>query len=171
MLDNLADAASSGDIDEVLANIPADQVAALRPYARTYEDIFATGATSFDVSVDGVDTDTQDLGGDLTKLTVQKGTVYGSYSDTDGYGAGGSASIDGRCASAAEDGDSPDDFCIEGEIVEKTGIDSFFLVLRKVDGGYQVDPIATAVEYARITIESAPSSLVDDALDELQDNM
>lgn len=171
VLDNLADAASSGDIEQVLANFPSDQVAALRPYARTYEDVFAEDGATFDVSVDDVDTDVEDLGGDLTKLTVRNGTVYGIYIDADGYDEGGSASIDGRCASAAEDGYDPDGFCLEGDVVEKTGIDSFFLVLRKVDGGYQVDPIATAVEYARTVIESAPSSLVDDAIDELEGNV
>ena len=170
VLDNLADAASSGNIERVLANFPGDQVAGLRPYARTYEDILTEDGATFDVSIDDVDTDVEDLGGDLTRLTVRSGTVYGTYNDTDGYGSSGSASIDGRCADAAADGDDPDGFCIEGDVVEKSGIDSFFLVLRKVDGGYQVDPIATAVEYARTVIESAPSSLVDDAIDELQEN-
>jgi hypothetical protein len=170
VLDNLADAASSGDIEHMLANFPGDEVVALRPYARTYEDIFADDGSTYDVSIDDVDTDVEDLGGDLTKLTVRNGIAYGTYSDNDGYEESGSASIDGRCVSAAEDGYDQDSFCIEGDVVEKSGIDSFFLVLRKVDGGYQVDPIATAVEYARTVIESAPSSLVDDAIDELRDN-
>ncbi len=171
VIDNLVDAANSGDVDEVLANFPDDEVAALRPYSRTFEDLLTEDGLSYEVSVDGVDTDVEDLGDDLTRLTIRGGTVFGSYTDSDGYGGSGSASVDGRCVSAAEDGYDSDGFCIEGDVVEKTGIESYYLVLRKVDGGYQVDPIATAVDYARTAVESAPSSLVDDAVDELRGSM
>jgi hypothetical protein len=171
VLDNLADAASSGDVDEVLANFPNDEMAALRPYSRTLEDFLTEDGSSFDVSVDDVDTDVEELGDDLTRLTIRSGSVFGNVSADDDYGESGSATVDGRCVAAAEDGDDYDSFCIEGDIVEKTGIESYYLVLRKVDGGYQVDPVATAVDYARTLIESAPSSLIDDAVDELRASM
>lgn len=171
VLGNIAEAASSGDVSELLANFPSDEVAAMRPYARTVEDLFADDGLTFEVSVDGVDTDTEELGDGLTKVTVHSGTVYGSYSDEDGYEAGGSADVDGRCFGATDDYGDTESTCIEGDVVDKTGLDSLYYVVREVDGGYQLDPIATAVDYARTVIDAAPSSLIDDAIDELESDM
>ena len=44
-------------------------------------------------------------------------------------------------------------------------------MMREVDGGYQLDPVATAVVYAQTAIEEVPSSLIDDLLAEIEDEV
>ncbi|HCB06755.1 MAG TPA: hypothetical protein DEQ43_21360 [Nocardioides bacterium] len=170
VLDNLADAASHEDVAELLAQFPADQVAMLRPWAITIEDALADDGVTFDVSLDGVDTSVEELGGDMVRLRIREGSVYGSYEESDGGYGSGSANVDGRCVSATDDDGDEEGYCLEGGDAEDLGIDSVYLVLRIVDGGYQIDPIATAVDYASSVIESVPSRLIGDALKEIEEN-
>ena len=167
VLGNLADAVNEGDVSELLANLPADQVAALRPYARTLEDTLSEQYIEFEVSVSDLEVDTEDAGDGLLRMTVDRaflsGTTYQEGEDVDS----GSLEVDGLCFTASTSYDS-DQECLDGEVTADTGIDSVFLILREVDDGYQLDPLATAAAYARTVIDSAPSSLVDELVLEIQ---
>jgi hypothetical protein len=173
VLDNLADAFFDQDLDQILANFPADQVRALRPYVDVAEDLLADEGVSFDGGITGLDLETEDLSGDLVKVVIDDGS--GSVSLTDEYGTSSAeGTVDGRCfeGTTYESSEDYEDYdegrvCIDGEIVDYTGVDEVYVVMRKVDGGYQLDPLATAIEYATRAVEAVPSSAIDEALGEL----
>lgn len=174
VLENLAEAISDEDAEALLANLPADQFNVLRPYVKPLEDAFASQGISFDVAVSDVDTDV-DEGGDLVRMTVDNVVIDAAGVD-DGYESSGQLAVDGRCVTATEYyyddyyeeySDNSDQVCIDGEVADKTGIDSIFLMLREIDGGYQIDPLATAIAYAQTVVDSAPSTLIEDAVHEI----
>ena len=172
-LENLADAVSDQDFTQLLANFPADQVRALRPYADVVEDLFADEGVTLDGQISDLDVSTEDLSGDLVKVTIDNAT--GSVSGSDDYSTlSGEGTIDGRCfeGSTYESSEDYDDYdegraCIEGEVVDYTGIDEVFVVMREVDGGFQLDPLATAVEYGLGVVDALPDSAIDEALGEI----
>ncbi len=172
-LTNIADALYDQDVEQVLANFPADQVRAMRPYVEVAEDFLADWGVSLDGGISDLDLETEDLSGDLVKVVIDDGT--GSVSITDDYGtSSGEGTIDGRCleGTSYESYDGYDDVdegrvCLDGDVVDYSGIDELYVVMRKVDGGYQLDPLATAVEYASRAVEAVPSSAIDEALGEI----
>ena len=66
-----------------------------------------------------------------------------------------------------DDYGSSDESCLEGDVRNEMGIDSFFLMLSKHDGGWQVDPLATSVSYGQMFIENVSGDLIDTAVEEL----
>ena len=168
VLDNLADAINSGDVSELLANLPADQVAALRPYARTLQDALDQEFIEFEVGVSDLDLETEELDDDRLGVTVERALLSGTTYE-DGDVDSGTLEIDGRCFVASTEYDS-DEECIGGEAATlgTLGVDSVYLVLQEVDGGYQLDPLATAIAYAQKAVDSVSGSMVDDILLEVQ---
>lgn len=164
VLDNLAAAVSSEDVSEVLANFPADQMAAMRPWAGTLEDAVDSTYLDLDLSVSDVDSEVDDQG-DLVRLTLDGGSVTVRYADDDEAGQAQGV-LDGRCVEGYDDSGDRERLCLGG-VVSQVGVDEFFLMLREVGGGYQIDPMATAIAYGRQVVERAPASLVDDAIEEI----
>jgi hypothetical protein len=169
VFDNLADAVSSQDAEELLANFPADQMTALQPWARTVEDLVVSELQDLDVSLSDVDVDVQEEG-DQVRMVVNRGAAQLSYAEADGDSGSVSGGIDGRCLSAVDEDGYDDGACLEGEVAD-IGVDEFFVVLRKVDGGYQIDPIATAVAYGQDIVDRAPASMIDQALEAIEDEI
>ena len=169
VLTNLADAVNDGDYEAVLANLPDDLVMGLRPFIGTFEDALVQWGASFTVSVDELDVETEEVGDDLVKVTVDRAVLSGSVSSDDSYGAG-AVTADGRCFSALdfEYGDE-DGYCVPGRILDLTGVDEPYFLLRRINGGYQLDPVATAIDYATTALEEAPESLVEDILRDIED--
>ena len=168
-LKNVVEAASDQDGAELLANFPVDQFRALRPYVGELEDLLADEGITVDGDIAELDLSTEDLSDGLVKVVIEN--AYGSGTASDGDETlSGEGSIDGRCfeGSSYED-DYYDDgrVCIDSEVTDYTGIDEVYVVMRKVDGGYQLDPLATAVEYAKQTVESLPDEAIEDALFEI----
>lgn len=168
-LRNVVEAASDQDGAELLANFPGDQFRALRPYVGEFEDLLADEGLTVDGELSELDLSTEDLSDDLVKVVVNNASASGTASD--GYGEiSGEGSIDGRCL---EGSGYEDDYydegrvCIDSQITDYTGIDELYVVMRKVDGGYQLDPLATAVEYAKQTVEALPDEAIEDALFEI----
>lgn len=165
VLDNLADAINSGDVSELIANLPADQVAALRPYARTLQDALDQEFIEFEVGVSDLDLETEELDDGRLGVTVERALLSGTTYE-DGDVDSGTLEIDGRCFVASTEYDS-DEECIGGEAAT-LGLDSVYLVLQEVDGGYQLDPLATAIAYAQKAVDSVSGSMVDEILLEVQ---
>jgi hypothetical protein len=162
VLDNLSSAIAAGDLDRLLANLPDDEVRALQPFAGTAEDILRNWGATFTAEVDNLDVDTTDEG-DFLRVVVHSGTAQGSFTDTDdGYTEGGSARLSGTCGYATGPEGYEDGGCLPGTFTDVLGVDEAFLLLRKVDDGYQLDPIATAAAYAQQVVESVPDRVVDD---------
>ena len=172
-LANLAEAVAGEDFEQLLANFPADQVVALRPYVRLVEDSLAYEGTSLDAVVTDLDLTESDAGGNLVKVTIGGATMLGTMHQN-GASFTGEVAVDGRCfdGTGYEEYDGYQDydegrFCLDGDVVDYTGIDEVYVMMRQVGGGYQVDLLATAIAYAQAAIEAVPSSAFDRALSEI----
>ncbi len=169
VVDNLVDAVNAGDVDELLANLPEDLGRPLRPYVPLVEDAldgrYSEGALGVDVSVDELEVESEDIGDGLLRVTVESAAVSASAYE-EGYDADtGWVTVDGRCLGAYDEYGG-DEVCL-GEVpgLDDTGLDELFVVMREVDGGYQLDPIATMVEYGEIAVESLTEDVIDDLVD------
>lgn len=162
---NLVDAVNSGDVEDLLANLPEDQVRVLRPYARTLQGVLREEGVGFDISVDGLDLETEERG-DQVVVTVDRAEVSAGVR-SDGSEDWGAASIDGSCLTGTEEDGDQETVCLDQEVPDYLGLDSLRFVLTKTDGGYQVDPLATAIDYATTIIDEAPDSAIDSAIDEI----
>ena len=127
------------------------------------EDILADEGVSLDLELTDLEADA-DEDGDLLKLTIDNAAVEATASDSDGDYEGGILEIDGLCVRGTDDYGDSDESCIDGEVRNETGIDSYFLMLSKNDGGWQVDPLATSMSYGQMFIENVSSDLVDRAV-------
>lgn len=169
----LVDAISSKDIEKVFAALPKDEVAAIRPFTDVIQDAIDDGSGELDLTVSDLDTDFKELDDDLGRLTINRGKLEGTIDGEDGY-----AIVDGVCVTSTDDEEVYDydtgeyttepqesTDCIPDEVQKQAGIDSIWLILRKQDGGWQVDPRATLIDYAKKAIESIDEDLIKDAFD------
>ena len=109
-----------------------------------------------DVSVDDLDLSTEDRG-DTVVVTLERGRATGSSDDGYGeveYAQGCFYGTFGEECFADEPGFEP--------------IRDPFVVMEKVDGGYQVSWSATAAEYVMLYAESMPDRLIDDVVEDLE---
>ncbi|MCX6397347.1 MAG: zinc ribbon domain-containing protein [Propionibacteriales bacterium] len=149
----LVEAISTDSVENIFAALPADEVAALRPFTDVLQDQL-DGTNGTDLQVSDLDTDFKDLGDDRGRLTIKHGKLSGTIDGEEGY-----ATLDGTCV---ESSDSPQDEgdsgttndCIPDEVKDQTGIDSIWVILHQADGGWQVDPRATVIEYATRAIDN-----------------
>ncbi len=173
VVENIVDAVNSGDMDELLANFPEDLGRPLRPYVPLIEDAFDGrygDAVDLEVSADDLDLETEELDDGRLKVVVERASFSGSaYEDGDeDYGR---LTIDGRCA-YGEDEYGGDEFCLgQEEVLGDLGIEDFYVVLREVDGGYQLDPVATASEYAAGAVDGLTGDLLEDLLEQWEDEL
>ncbi|MGD9959424.1 hypothetical protein [Nocardioides sp.] len=158
------EAASDEDFEELLAALPEEQVNVLRAYVEPAEDLLAEAGADFDIDLSELDTDVAE-DGDHARMTIDSAAVA-ALASVDGEVDSGSVRLDGRCVEVADEYDT-DSGCIDGDIRRMTGVDSFFVILSKRDGGWQVDPMATAVAYSSDFLSSASDELVDDVVTNL----
>lgn len=167
----LADAVSSDRVENIFAALPKDEVAALRPFTDILQDQLDDSDGS-DLKVTDLETDFEDLGDGLGRLTIKHGRLEGTLDGEEGF-----LSVDGTCVESSDDEEVYNDFtgeydtesgsstdCLPDEIIDQTGIDSIWVVLRKGDGGWQVDPRATLIDYAKTAIDNIDESTLRDAL-------
>ncbi len=169
VVENLVDAVNASDVDELLANLPEDLGRPLRPYVPLLEDVldgrYTDGALGVDVAVDDLDLESEDIGDGRIKVTLDRATVSATAFE-EGYDADtGYAEIDGRCVSAYDEYGG-DEVCLgDVPVVDELGLDELFVVMREVDDGYQLDPVATLVEYGEIVVDAATEDVIDDLID------
>lgn len=159
VLYNLAAAISAGDFQQLYANLPQDQLVGLRPFIAFLTDAMRLEGVSLRVDVTDLTYETS-TEGDHLRVTLDSAAVSASASE-DGYDVESvSARLLGTCGYAAEDGYSEEGGCVPGTFTETLGIDKPFLLLREVEGGYQLDPVATAVAYAEQAVETVPDHVL-----------
>lgn len=167
----LAEAVSSEQVENIFAALPKDEVAALRPFTEVLQDQL-DGVDGTDLSVSELETDFKELDDDLGRLTINHGKLEGTIAGEEGF-----ATIDGTCVESSEDEEVYDDFtgeytiepgsstdCIPDEVKDETGITSIWVILTKEDGGWQIDPRATLIDYAKTAIENIDEDTLRDAL-------
>lgn len=168
VVDNLVDAVNSNDVDQLLAQLPAGLSAGLRPYARTVQALLEDGSVSASVVREDLEVETEDLGDDLVKVTLEEAR-FSAEGYADGEGGNGSVTLYDACYEATgqsyyDDDSSSASDCLPDQILEDAGIDRPYVVMRQVGDGYQIDPVATLSSYARTIVENAPGALIDEAL-------
>lgn len=172
---NLVDAVNSGKAENLLANLPEDLVKPLRPYVPVVDDLqreggWAEGEIGLTVSADDLQLSTEDLDDGQVKVVVESGTFTGTAFE-EGYDADtGSAELDGDCVDVYSEGYHEGGGCVsDAPVARDLGLDDLFFVVSEVDGGYQLDPGATLVEYASTIVDNISSDLVDDVVGDLED--
>lgn len=169
----LADAVSSDKVENIFAALPKDEVAALRPFTDILQDQL-DNSDGADLRVSELDTSFKELGDDLGRLTIKHGKIEGTIDGEDGF-----ATLDGTCVDSSDTNEvyNPDTGeydtepttnteCIPDEVRDQAGIDSIWVILHKENGGWQVDPRATLIDYAKKAIESIDESTLKDAFNQ-----
>lgn len=204
VITNLFDTISKGDADELLASLPGDLGRPLRPYTKLVEEAldgrYSGGALSLDLTVDGLDLETEELDDDRIKVTVEAGTFSGTAIEEGDDSDTVTITIDGRCVTGtgeefatyeedegyydeesgewlggySEQVSDSETWCFGGDdevadVLSDLDIDAWFVVMREVDGGFQLDPVATIAEYAALALDALDEGLVDDLIDRLED--
>jgi len=177
VIDNLVDAINSGDVEELLANLPEDLVKPLRPYAPVIEDLqdegsWAEGEIGLDVDATDLELETEDLDDGKVKVVIEQGT-FSATAWEEGYDSdSGSIEVDGDCIEVYADGELDGAGCISDTPgAEDLGIDELFFVLTEVDGGYQLDPTATLVEYAALAVDNLTGDMFEEIVEDLEEEV
>lgn len=152
----LLEAVSTESATGVLDALPLTQVAGLYPYAGVVQESLEDEGVDVELEVSELTTSELARDGDLLTLGIDSATVELSYTDdhTVEYGDGpdtATMTVDGGCV-AFDDEES----CLPDRLTELTGIDGFTVTVREVDGGYQVDPVATFFSYLTTAAENLP---------------
>lgn len=177
VIDNLVDAINDQDVGDALANFDPELIRPLLPYAEVVQDQLDRYGEYLEVDASNLDLETEELGDGRLRVTIEGGTFTGVTN----YGSAG-LDVRGSCVEGYEedgyDTDS-DTLCLDypwfwlsstdEEISpDDLGVDGLSVVMREVDGGYQLDPTGTAVDYAQIVLENVSGPLVEDILDEVE---
>lgn len=152
-LSNTLDALSDNDVEGLIDSLPQNQWGVLRAYVDLAGDIMDDNAVSYTVDVGTLRTSVEE-DGDTAKLTLDDVEMYTSGSAGDDYGEG-SLLINGDCLVVA----GADETCISRRFTELTGIDSYYVMLRREGEGWQVDPLGTLVSYAKQVLATIPEDV------------
>ncbi len=176
VIGNLVDALNSGDVGDLLANLPEDFVKPLLPYIPVFESANEQdgdqAAIGFEVGAEGLDLDTEDLDDGRLKVTVAAGSFSGTYLEYGTELSSGSIKIDGDCVETYSEVAVDSSGCLsDEEILVDLGLDEIFFVLSEVDDGYQFDPGATLVEYAETVVDGLSGDVVDQLIEEIENEV
>ncbi|MDQ1106295.1 hypothetical protein [Nocardioides zeae] len=133
----LVESFGDGQVADVLDALPVDLVGGLYPFASALQDLVDSDGLALDLAVtDLATTQISDANG-LVRLRVDRlaaeGTaVEGAHSDDVDL------VLDGSCLTV-----EGEEECLPADFVDATTIDGLVLTLVEVEGGYQVDPLAT----------------------------
>lgn len=152
-VNTVIDALGSNDPEELLAVLPSEEFVTLRPFMQTIRSWQEYYGAELLLERDGnLDTEFEE-DGDLGRLTVRNAN-FSATAYASGEGGSGSVAISGDCLET-----SGDRACMTSTFTDLTGLDSFWVMLSESDDGWQVDPVATAVSYARTVVEVVPESV------------
>lgn len=152
-LDQVMDAARDNDVEALVAAMPQDEVGVLQAYTDLAQDLIADYGVSYSLDPGPIRTSAGEEADDLRKLTLKDVEVSATGMAGEDYGEG-SLSLRGDCLEV--DGGRT---CMSRRFTDLTGLDSYFLMVRHVDDGWQVDPLATVVAYADTVISSVPEDV------------
>lgn len=134
---NLAKAFNDRSVQEVFQNLPQSEARAVYPYVPLLQSAAGRGGSG-SVAISGVQANTTGVDGDLVHVTYTQGTA--TVTDN---GQNQSASVNHGCYTL-----NGNQQCVDQwpDFAQAFGIDKGIpITLRKVSGGYQLDPIATYV--------------------------
>lgn len=154
----LVESYNDGEVTGILDALPADLAASLYAFAPVLQDLADSEEVAADLEVTELETSEVSSSGDLVRVRIDQMSVEGSVSDSSGS-QDAAFGIDGGCLT-----DEAGEECLPDDFVEATGIDSFVLTVVEVDGGYQVDPVATLYDNLTDAVSAIPDSYLADLL-------
>ncbi len=161
---NLVEAVDDGDVGSVVDQLPADLAVGLRPYAQVVERYLEDYGLSADVTQEELELDVEELDDGLVRVTIDEATFSADGYEYGELQGGGEVSLYDTCLESRDDEGYGDSGCVPENLLDDLGIDAAYLLMREVDGGYQLDPVATVSSYASTVIESFPSDVLDELL-------
>ncbi|MFW6773411.1 hypothetical protein ACOACO_03930 [Nocardioides sp. CPCC 205120] len=155
----LVESPASGEVTDVLAALPADLAAVLHPFAPLLQADLDDAGVVADLTVTDLATSTIAEDGDRVRLRVDRLVVDGTLDD--GHEAlEGPFVVDGGCLTLGGE-----ETCLPAWAADDLGVDGLVLDVRAVDGGYQVDPVATLLGYATRAVDAGLGGFLDGFVD------
>ncbi len=171
VVDNLVDAINNEDVNALLDNVDAELARPLRPYTDLVQvDLDGQDdldPAEFEVVLEELELSSGDAEDGLVKVTIDH--ISGRASETTGDGtANATFEVEGPCWAGFDTyGDGGEKCLADVPAADELEVDAFFFVLREVDEGYQLDPIATLAEYADVVIDGATDKFLDELFAEI----
>ncbi|HEY1133813.1 MAG TPA: hypothetical protein VGE77_04495 [Nocardioides sp.] len=148
----LVESFGDGSVTDVLDTLPVDLVGGLYPFASTLQDLADDEELALDLEVTELETTQVSDANGLVRVRVERLAAEGTASDA--YGSEDvDLLLDGSCLTV--DGDEE---CLPDEFVDATTLDSLVLTLVEVEGGYQVDPLATLYDNLATVAAELPAA-------------
>lgn len=139
-----------GEVAGLLDALPVDLVAGLYPFAPALQELADDEDLAADVEVTELETTEEGGEGDLVRVRVDRLVLAGSLVDSSGS-TDAALELDGPCL--VEDGHED---CLPEWFSEVSGIDGLVLSVREVEGGFQVDPLATIYDNLATAVAHVP---------------
>lgn len=139
-----------GEVTGLLDALPVDLVAGLYPFAPALQELADDEDLAADVEVTELETTEEGGEGDLVRVRVDRLVLAGSLVDSSGS-TDAALELDGPCL--VEDGHED---CLPEWFSEVSGIDGLVLSVREVEGGFQVDPLATLYDNLATAVAHVP---------------
>ena len=147
----LAEAINFRSASQLLALISNGEAGAVLPYSAALQNLANEVEDSVQLQVTDASFDEEDIGSGLVRLELEHMGL--GLSSPDSYSSEeASISLDGFCASVVSSDGSTSNNC-DTQVRRLFGVDGFFVVAKREDGGLRLAPIATLVEYARLLAE------------------
>lgn len=136
VIQNLVSAGNAHSVSQLLANLPQDEVRGLYPFDAFFDYEVSKGGRSSDgAHVSDLQFTTAARNGE-TAATFTGGT----FSSTDSSGNTSTKTFQNNCL-VTDNGPR----CLPSEIASAAGFSGVVLVFKSVNGGYQIDPVATYI--------------------------
>lgn len=136
VIQNLVAAANSQSVSQMLANLPQDEVRGLYPFDAFFDyEVSKSGRSSDSASVKDLQFTAAPRNGE-TAATFTGGT----FTSTDSSGNTSGKTFQNNCL-VTDNGPQ----CLPAAIASAAGFSGIVLMFKSVNGGYQIDPVATYV--------------------------
>lgn len=139
----LGQVVSNRDVTGFISLLPAEQRKVARVYRAAIDEAISGPDGYLNVNISGVRAEEKDLGGGKVRLDLRDASMDASASS-------GTANLRLRGSCVGKAGNPQ---CFSIFMKRFFGLDSFFVVARKEDGRYQLDPLGTAAEYLKRRLE------------------
>jgi len=151
LLSALTEALNARDVGQLLDLVSNQEAAAVRPYLGALQALLNEVDGAAEVQVADSDFHQRDIGSGLVRLELSH-AAFDAYVSDEYEGQQASVKVNGLCLNALSSEGYGSDSCQSG-FGRTFGVNSFFVVARREDGGLRLAPIATVLEYAHLLAE------------------
>jgi hypothetical protein len=148
LLESLAGAVEGRDVNGILDLASGGEAAAMRPYTAALQELADRTEGSLETHVVDSRIDEHETGSGLVRLDLGHVALDTSIGDEYDYSAA-SVALDGLCVRVQREFDETSDHC-QTRTGQLLGIEDFFVLARREDGGLRLAPLATLAEYVHL---------------------